>query len=185
MRGFTVALVVVVGSVMAMGQAGVRGVAGYCPTGCGPYVPLITTPSVSFETVSASPVGATNATGGLHAGARNSTLSLVTGNTDAVHTQVVWYEGGGSPLLAPAVRVPLPGPGFMGPHEEHMAHTPQMEQERGEEARNTWTYYAGHAEKASMVEASASSKSAPHAARTYSNADVERVGAKAEPFHKK
>jgi hypothetical protein len=121
----------------------------------------------------------------LHAGARNSTLSLVTGNTDAVHTQVVWSEGGGSPLVAPAVRLPLPGPGFMGAHEEHMAHLMQMKPERGEEVRNTWTYYAGHAQRASVVTASASAKSAPPAARTYTNADVERVGAKAEQFRKK
>jgi hypothetical protein len=185
MRGFTVALAVVMLSAMAVGQAGLRGVAGYCPTGCGPYIPLITTPSVSFETVSPSPVGATNATGGLHAGARNSTLSLVTGNTDAVHTQVVWYEGGGSSLVAPAVRLPLAGSGFMRAQEEHMAHRTEMEHGHGEEARNTWTYYAGHAEKASLVTASTSAKSAPHAARTYTNADVERVGAKAEEFRKK
>ena len=185
MRGFTVVLAVVIGSAMAMGQAGVRGIAGYCPTGCGPYVPLISTPSVAFETVSPSPVGATNATGGLHAGARNSTLSLTTGNTDAVHTVVVWYEGAGSPLVAPAVRLPLAVPGAMGLHEEHMAHMMEMERGHGEEVRNTWTYYAGRAERASVVEASVSAKSGQHAARTFTNQDVERVGAKSEEFRKK
>ena len=185
MRVFTVMQAVVIWSAVAMAQVGVRGVAGYCPTGCGPFVPLLSTPSVAFETVSPSPVGATNATGGLHAGARNSTLSLTTGNTDAVHTVVVWYNGGGSPLVAPAVRHPLAGPGPLSIHEEHMAHMMEMEPGHGEEARNTWTYYAGPAQRASVVEGSAAARSGRHAARTYTNQDVERVGAKSEEFRKK
>src|ERR1700758_2291613 len=184
MRGFTVVLAVVIGSAMAMGQAGVRGIAGYCPTGCGPYVPLVSTPSVSFETVSSSPAGATNATGGLHAGARNSTLSLIDGNPDAVHTQVVWNSGGGSPLVAPAVRLPRPE-GPMAGHDEHMEHMMQMmqvEHGHGEEAHR-WTYYAGRAETASPVAASAEAKNMKHAARTYTNDDIARVAAKSEDFH--
>ena len=90
MRVFAIALAVTISSAVAFGQAGARGVPGYCAYSCGPYVPLISTPSISFETVSPSPVGASNATGGMHAGARNSTLEMITGNPDAVHTQVVW-----------------------------------------------------------------------------------------------
>jgi hypothetical protein len=70
MRVHAVAMVVVIFSALALGQTGVRGVPGYCTYGCGPFIPLMTTPSVSFQTVSSSPVGATNATGGLQAGAR-------------------------------------------------------------------------------------------------------------------
>ena len=106
MRGFVVGLAVVVFSALAFGQDGGRGVAGYCPYGCGPYVPLVTTPSVGFETVSSSPVGASNATGGLQAGARNATMSMNSVNTDAVHTEVVWYSGGGSPAVGRAVWLP-------------------------------------------------------------------------------
>src|SRR5690349_20473858 len=80
----------------------VHGCAGYY--GCGPYIPLVTTPSISLQTVSPSPVGATNATTGLMAGARNSTLSMVNGNTSSVYTEAVWYSGGGAPLIStPAV----------------------------------------------------------------------------------
>ena len=183
MRGFMVALVVVVFSALALGQAGVHGVPGYCPNGCGPYIPLISTPSLAFETVSSSPVGARNATGGLQAGARNSTLALTPGNTDAVHTVVVWYAGGGSPLISPAVRLPHAEP--MAMHDEHMAHMMQMQPGHGEETHVAWTYYAGRAETASPVVASTEAKTGKHAARTYTNADVDRVAAKSEDFRKK
>jgi hypothetical protein len=73
MGRFTVVLVMVMFSVLAFGQTGARAVPGYCPYGCGPFIPLVTTPSVAFEAVSSSPVGASNATGGLQAGARNAT----------------------------------------------------------------------------------------------------------------
>jgi len=180
MRGFTVVAAVVICSALAFGQAGNRGVAGYCPYGCGPYVPLVTTPSVAFETVSSAPVGATNATGGLLAGARNSTLSMNPGNTDAVHTEVVWYSGGGSPAVSPAVWLPHAAP--MGMHD---GHEERMEHGRGEEVHAGWMYYAGLAESASPVEASAAAKSGKHAARTYTNEDVNRVAAKSEPFRRK
>ena len=179
MRGFTVGLVVLQFSALALGQAGTRGIPG-CQNTCGPYIPLITTPEVAFETVSSSPVGASNATGGLQAGARNSTLSLIPGNTDAVHTQVVWYSGGGSPLVSAAVRLPHPEP--MARHDEHMM---QLEHEHGEQARANWTYYAGPGASGSPVEASASAKGGKRAARTYTNEDVDRVGAKSEPFRRK
>ena len=45
-------------SVLSYGQDW-RGVPGYCPYGCGPYVPLITTPSLALTTFSPNPVGAT------------------------------------------------------------------------------------------------------------------------------
>lgn len=184
MRAFTVASAVVLFSALAMGQAGTRSVSGYCSYGCGPYIPLITTPSVRFETVSPSPVGATNATGGLQAGARNSTLSLIPGNTDAVHTQVVWYSGGGSPLVSPAVRLPQAAPP-MGMRDEHMMHMMQMEHEQGQETHQAWTYYAGPASTSSPVQASAAAKTGKHATRTYTNADIDRVAAKNEEFKKK
>jgi len=178
MRAVTVGIVVVVFSALALGQAGVRGVPSYCSNNCGPYIPLVSTPNVGFETVSPSSAGATNATGGLHAGARNSTLSVVDGNPDAVHTQVVWYSGGGSPLVSPAVRLPNPQ-AMMGMHEEHMRH---MEQERGEEAHQAWTYYAAHSQVASAVEASAAAKGGRHAAHSYTNQDVERMSEKNQEF---
>jgi hypothetical protein len=177
MRAFTVGIVVFAFSALALGQAGARGVPGFCST-CGPYVPLITTPNVGFETVSSSPVGASNATGGLHAGARNSTLSMIDSNPDAVHTQVVWYSGGGNPLVSPAVRLPRPEPMGMHGGRERM-------ERHGEEAHDGWTYYAGWAQAGSAVEAAAAAKGFKKAARTYTNDDINRVAHKNEEFKKK
>src|ERR1700726_2154138 len=126
MRTVTVILILLASAALALGQAGARGVPGYCSYGCGPYVPLVTTPNVSLQTVSPSPVGASNAPGGLLAGARNSTLSMITTNTDAVYTEPVWRSGGGSPIVSPAVRLPLEA--RAGMHEERAQH---MERGRG------------------------------------------------------
>jgi hypothetical protein len=60
-----------------------------------------------------------------------------------------------------------------------------MEHERAEQGHQAWTYYAGRAETASPVEASAAAKSGRHAARTYTNTDVERVGQVSQEFKKK
>ena len=182
MRAVAVGMVVVVFSALALGQAGVRNIPSYCSNNCGPYIPLISTPNVGFETVSPSPAGASNATGGLNAGARNSTLSIVNGNPDAVHTQVVWYSGGGSPLVSPAVRLPHQEPMMMGMHEEHMR---QMERAHGEEEPADWTYYAGPMQTANPMQASTAARSGRHAARTYTNADVERMNEKNQEFKRK
>jgi hypothetical protein len=179
MRALAMSLVLGL-SALVFGQTGTRPVPSYCSNNCGPYIPLISTPNVGFETVSPSPVGASNATGGLHAGARNSTLSIVDGNPDAVHTQVVWYSGGGSPLVSPAVRLPHPEP-MMGMHEEHMR---AMQRVHGEETHEAWTYYAGNAEVANPVQASAAAKSGRKAARTITNQDVERMNEKNQEFKK-
>jgi len=192
MRGFMVGLAVVVFSAMAFGQGGERGIPEYCLYGCGPFIPLVTTPSVRFETVSSSPVGATNATGGLQAGARDATLSMNDSNTDAVHTEVVWYSGGGSPAVARPVWLPHAeaihpeGVRLEGVHPEGMGmRDGHGERGAGEEAHPHWTYYVGAAGSASPVDASMAAKSGKHAVRTYTNADVERVAAKSEPFTKK
>jgi len=181
MRAGMVGMAVLLFSALAFSQAGARGVPSYCSNNCGPYIPLISTPNVGFETVSPSPTGASNATGGLHAGARNSTLSIVDGNPDAVHTQVVWYSGGGSPLVSPAVRLPR-AEQMMGMHEEHMR---AMERAHGEEERGAWTYYAGSMQTGNPVEASIAAKSGRHAARTYTNTDVERMNEKNQEFKRK
>ena len=177
MRTFTLGLMVAFLSVAALGQAGSRGIPGYCPYGCGPYIPLITTPMISFQSVSSSPVGATNATGGLEAGARNSTLSMISGDTDAVHTVAVWYSGGDSPVMGQTTHFPHMGP--MEMHEGHGDHA------KPELANVGWTYFSGRVSRETPVEASAMAKSGKHATRTYTNDDVARVAAKSEPFTKK
>lgn len=185
MRGFMVGLAVVIFSAVAFGQSGGRGIPEYCFYGCGPFVPLVTTPSVGFETVSSSPVGATNATGGLQAGARNSTLLMNDVNPDAVHTEVVWYSGGGSPAVSRAVWLPRPEaihPEIGGMRD---GRGERMERGVGGEAQHNWTYYVGTAQSASAVDASMAARNGKHAVRTYTNEDVERVAAKSEPFTKK
>src|SRR4030081_3772160 len=170
MRSVSLAALVLVFSALAVGQSGIRNVPGYCLYGCGPYIPLVTTPTVSLETFSPSPMGASNATGGLLAGARNSTLSMVTGNTSAVYTQPVWYSGGGSPMVSPAVRLPHEERGGM--HEERAEH---REAGHGEEMRHVWTYYTGQEESVGTGQATSSVRGVKRAARSYTNQDVERM----------
>jgi hypothetical protein len=105
MRTFAVLFSILLFSALTFGQENFdhswRGIAGYCPYGCAPYIPLLTTPSLSFATVSPNPTGATDATGGLVAGATDSTLSEVSRGTSAVFTMPVWYSGGQTPLMSP------------------------------------------------------------------------------------
>ena len=170
MRTVSFAVLVLVFSALAVGQSGVRNVPDYCLYGCGPYVPLVTTPTVSLETVSPSPVGARNATGGLLAGARNSTLSMVMGNASAVYTEPVWYSGGGSPMVSPAVRLPHEERGGM--HEERAE---RREAGHGEEMRQVWTYYTGREPSVGTEQATSTARGVKRAARTYTNQDVERM----------
>lgn len=167
MRVLSVLFPVLLLSAFGLGQSASQGFPGYCAYGCGPFVPLITTPSVSFVTVSPNPVGATNATGGLVAGATNSTLSEVSGNEDAVYTMPVWYSGGGTPLIAPAVNSPVGGMRMMrspyreAMHREHEAEHP------------AWIYFSS-AEQTGSVREPGAAHGLRTATRTFSNQDVER-----------
>lgn len=144
--------------------------------GCGaPYIPRLTTPEVSLETVSAAPVGASNATYGLTAGATNATLSNVTGNVGGTYTQPVWYAGGTTPLISsPAVQlsVPIVQVHNIGRREREREH------EQAETAPKAWIYYASDNETSSAVEASASARTGRHAARTITNQDVNQENSK-------
>jgi hypothetical protein len=168
MRLLTVLGAILLVSAGALGQAPLRGIAGYCPYGCGPYIPLVTTPMISLETVSTAPVGARNATGGLVAGATDSTLSQTNASPDAVYTQPVWYQGGTTPRLGPAVRAALPVARPL--HVERAV-------ERIEGERPAWRYFAP-SETASVTEAMAGARGAKKAGRTYTNQDVERQNQK-------
>lgn len=168
MRLLTVLCSILLLSAVAMGQTPVRGIAPYCPYGCGPYIPLVTTPMVSLDTASTAPAGARNATGGLVAGATNSTLSMTNVSPDAVYTQPVWYSGGTTPVIGKAVHVPS----AIVP----VAHIrPEVEPVRREGERHAaWLYFAPSEQTASATEAMASAKGGKKAARTYTNQDVER-----------
>jgi hypothetical protein len=160
-------------SSVAVGQV-VPANVGY--DGCGaPYIPRLTTPEVSLQTVSANPVGASNATYGLQAGATNGTLSNVTGNLGGTYTQPVWYAGGTTPLISsPAVELSVP--------VARMHNMERMERERDHERAEgpsrAWVYYASEEETSSAVEASTSARTGRHAARTITNQDVDQQNSK-------
>jgi hypothetical protein len=144
--------------------------------GCGaPYIPRLTTPEVSLQTVSAAPVGASNATYGLTAGASNGTLSNVTGNVGGTYTQPVWYAGGTTPLVSsPAVELSVP---LVRMHNmERMER--EREHERAEAQGRPWVYYASTEETSSAVDASTAARSGRHATRTITNQDVDQQNSK-------
>lgn len=156
---------------IAVGQ---RPVQVYGPA-YGPYVPLVTTPQVSLETVSPNAVGARNATYGLAAGARNSTLSMNDGNTSSSFTEPVWYQGGGAPFISePEVALHV-----RDIHGGHMEHREMLgREERGSGAPHAWTYLASLEGTASAVEASAAAKSGRKATRTITNQDIDQENQK-------
>jgi hypothetical protein len=144
---------------------------GPCLLGCGPYVPLVTTPMISLQQYSPNPIGASNATTGLVAGATNGTVSQISGSTDSVYSVPVWYRGG-APLTAPGVNL-FPEPIAREGHRhmmlaEHGEHHPQ------EEARAEWMYFSGSEYTANAESAAAVAKGGKKASRSYTNADVER-----------
>jgi hypothetical protein len=145
----------------ALGQTVVRGYVP-CVYGCGPFIPLVTTPMVSLETAAPASVGASNATGGLTAGARNSTLGSFSGSPDAVYTQPVWYSGATAPVIGPAVN-PLPIAAASPEALEHPLRAPRPSQ-----------YFSPFEETSNVAETASVAKGARHASRTVTNADVDR-----------
>jgi hypothetical protein len=170
MRPYLVLCGVVLIAVAAFGQQAVpRFYGSYY--GYGPYVPLVSTPMISFETVSPNPVGASNATTGLIAGATNSTLSQVEGSTSSSYTVAVWYQGG-APWTTPEVNI-LPEPIGRARHAMHGA----MYEEHGtpehprEEARTEWLYISG---SEYTTDLGSVAKGPGKGAHSYTNSDVTR-----------
>ena len=178
MRRFAVLSSVLLLSALSFGQAE-RGIAGYCPYGCGPYIPLITTPSLSFATVSSNPVGATNATGGLVAGATNSTLSEVQGSTDATYTVPVWYSGGQTPFISgtaatsPMMEVPRHERRMRGLESGRESGLELGKEDERPSTQQAWIYFTS-AEQAAAPGQVAEGRNARRATRIYSSEDVSR-----------
>jgi hypothetical protein len=152
-----------------------------CFYGCGPFVPLVTTPEMSLEQFSPNPVGASNATTGLIAGATNSTLSQIQGSTSSVYTVPVWYQGGGAPLITPEVRLYPEAIGREGHpvHDrmrEERRHEERSQEEHGprEEARASWTYITGPEHTTSAAAGANESKGVSKPGHVYTNEDVTR-----------
>ncbi len=177
MRTLVVLCAVVLLSAVVFAQAPVppRAYPG-CYYGCGPYIPLVTTPMVSLETASTAPVGARNATGGLVAGATNSTLSEISDNPSATYTVPVWYSGATTPVRGVAVNVPVPGPTVRGMmHARAMHEGMMMEREHEMAAKRGWTYFSSAEESAPAAGLAAEARGAKKATRTITNADIDRL----------
>jgi hypothetical protein len=181
MRPYLVLIAVVLMAVAAFGQKPVPHPAyGPCLYGCGPFVPLVTTPMVSLQTVSPNPVGASNATTGLIAGATNATLSQIQGSTSSEYTVAVWYQGG-APLTTSQVHLwPEPvgreGRAMHGAMREERSREGRSYEDHGPrgEARGGWMYFTGreHTSDAALVASEA--KGVRKAAHVYNNDDVTR-----------
>jgi hypothetical protein len=173
MRPYFVVCAVALLAVAAFGQQPIPRVYGPCLYGCGPYVPLITTPMISLETVSPNPVGARNATTGLIAGATNSTLSQIEGSTSSEYTAPVWYQGGDAPLTSSQIHL-YPEPiSRVGRHMREIRIEREMREVR-EEHRGGWIYFSGSEHTSSALEASNAAKGMKKATHVYTNEDVER-----------
>jgi len=168
MRLFNLCCAALFISSMAFAQAPM--VRGNYGGGYGPYVPMATVPEYTLQSVSPSPVGASNATTGLVAGATNSTLSMVNSDTSSVHTEAVWYAGGDAPLTSPAIHL-----GVQPLRAEHRRM--EVQHERMEAAPRAWSFYSS-VEETSPAEATVAAKAGKHAARTYGNQDVEQENQK-------
>jgi|SRR5579862_1369746 len=172
MRILTILFSVCLLSALSLGQSRDAGATYYCPYGCGPYVPMISTPRLSFTNVSPNPVGATNATGGLVAGATNSTLSEVSGDTDSLYSIPVWYSGGGMPLVSPATNSPVGGMRMNDMRHQYMRATEQS-QRQPEAKPQSWIYFASVQQTSGSLEAAA--KGAKTTKRSFTNQDVEQL----------
>lgn len=145
------------------------GTAGYWAPYGPPFVPLITTPSVSLSTVSPTAVGARNATFGNVAGAINSTLSseFVAEPPVGVYTEPVWYGEPPAGLLTQPMRYG-PAAGAEA-RREHM----HAREEAGEQAFDFEVSPRESSE--SVARLMTGSGTARKASRTYTNQDVDQV----------
>jgi len=127
-----------------------------------PYVPLVTTPSVTLSTVSPAAVGASNATWGNVAGATNATLSeeFIAPPPVGVYTEPVWY-GPSAPIEAPSI-------GMYAPHA-------RMHERKHEARERAFDFIASRESLESVTNWRAGGASARHATRTYTNQDIDHV----------
>jgi hypothetical protein len=159
------ALVLLVGAAFGQvtivsGYATNQGWGGYYPAP--PFVPQVTTPIVTLDTVSPSPAGASNATTGMVAGASNATLSILQPPLTPVYTVPVWS---GYDLIAPGT-APVP---------------PQMSEAAPPQPAPRAAAAPRHVDvgiASSEVEVAPIAKiprQHEHAVRVYTNADIDRI----------
>jgi hypothetical protein len=153
---------------LALGQATIVGghASNWVPSYgvyVGPYVPLITTPEVSLSTVSPWAAGASNSAFGMVAGATNSTLSdeFVGEPPAPVYTQPVWYGQTAAELGSPLPYAPGPPP-----------HPMRRREGEREQAFDFVSSARGSRESVAVLMSERGAQQ--HAAKTYTNQDVER-----------
>jgi hypothetical protein len=129
-----------------------------------PFVPLVTTPSVTLATVSPS-VGASNATFGNVAGATNATLSIVSQPTNGAYTQAIW---------SPSYTQPT----WSGPALPLETSEPMAEGRHGQRAHGFDVGVASWQGNQSVTHLMAASTGTRKASRSYTNQDVDLVNQK-------
>jgi hypothetical protein len=131
-----------------------------------PFVPLVTTPSVTLATVSPSAAGASNATFGNVAGATNATLSMYSQPPAGAYTQAIWSP----PYTQPTWVGPSVGP---EPPAE-----PMGEGRPSHRARAFDVGVSSWQGSESVRNFMASSTGAKKAGRTLTNQDVDQLNQK-------
>ena len=162
MRQLTIFYMAIILPALASGQLIVS--SGYAidsPPGvyAQPFVPRLSTPSMSFENVSPSPVGATNATAGNVAGATNATLSVFPAGP------VVQYP----PSLALGLENSSIEPGA----EVEASTEAESRGEASAEARPLELGVASFQDSYGVAQLAASSRARQQAKKLYTNLDVE------------
>jgi hypothetical protein len=122
-----------------------------------PFVPLISTPSISLTYVSPSPVGASSSAFGLSAGATNSTLSIAGQVPVSGYTQPVWYNASG----------PIEG-------ASESATLPRREVAGGGAVVGAAFDFAVSSDGSGIAARTPRAGSMRHANRTYTNQDTDR-----------
>ena len=167
MRQLTIFCMAMMLPALTAGQATVisRYAQNWAPPGvyAEPFVPLLSTPSISFENVSPSPVGASNATAGNVAGATNATLSALPAE--------------------PVEQFPPPvmfGPSNLSIESPSEAESRVETASRGEAAPSAETRpvelgAASFQDSYGVAQLAAGSRARQQAKRLYSNLDIERM----------
>jgi len=131
-----------------------------------PFVPLVTTPSVTLATVSPSAAGASNATFGNVAGATNATLSMVPEPQAGTYTQAIWSPAYTQPTwFGPSAAVETAAESMPESRPMHRAHAFDVG-------------VASWQSSESAAHLMASSNAAKKAAHTYTNQDVDQENQK-------
>ena len=167
MRQLTIFCIAIILPALAAGQATVISghAVNWVPPGtyAEPFIPLISTPSMSFENVSPSPVGATNGTAGNVAGATNATLSVF----------------GGGPVVQYPPAQPLELENFpieSGAEVEARAEAESSgEATRSAESQPLELGVASFQDTYGVAQLAANSRARQEAKRLYTNLDVERM----------